>query len=318
MKVNPCDLFLGFDVGGTKCAAIVGDACGNLSNRIQWPSNPQRGPKQMISNFLIQGKKLISQFPSIVSIGVTIGGPLNAEQGIICSPPNLPGWDKIPLKSILENKFKIPVYIEHDAAACALAEYQWGTFRGKSRIAYLTCGTGFGAGFVFDGRIYRGVQGRSSEIGHARYSSEGPVAFGKVGSIEAFCSGSGIGRLASWKFPNRWKKPPSTVTLAKLAQDGDSDAWKVLQFNARAVGDVCAFLADTLFLETILLGSLASHLGKSWTQEVLMRFRSEVHSETRRFCRVRPATLEKRLQDLSAIGTAIQGALKGRKNHCPL
>ena len=203
-------LFLGLDIGGTKCAAIVGRGDGQIMTRTQWPSHSIRGPMPMIDDLCARAAQLIADHPKIVALGASIGGPLDAGRGIILSPPNLPGWDRIPLKQILADRLRLPVTVEHDAAACCLAEFRWGRGFGKSRLIYLTCGTGFGAGIVFDGEIYHGAASKSLEIGHARFRDDGPEAFGKTGSVEAFCAGASLGKLAAWKFPDRWNTQPSS------------------------------------------------------------------------------------------------------------
>jgi glucokinase len=195
------------------------------------------------------------------------------------------------------------VRIEHDAAACCLAEFHWGAGIGKSRLIYLTCGTGFGAGIVLDGKIYRGAAGKSLEIGHARFREEGPEAFGKTGSVEAFCAGASLGKLAAWKFPARWKTAPSSKELADLWRAGDPQAAEIIHINARAVGEVCANLGDLLRPDMILLGSLAIHLGAKWIELVQARFRAEALPDT--VCPIEPAGLGIRLQDCSALVVAV-------------
>jgi glucokinase len=298
-------IFLGLDIGGTKCAALIGNRKGNVLDRIEWPSETKRGPKAMIQDLVKHGKYLTRKRKASV-VGVSIGGPLDTINGIVYSPPILPGWNAIPLKRILQQQFRLPVRVEHDAGACARAEYLWGKHSGKSRLIYLTCGTGFGAGIVLDGSIYHGANGHSIEIGHARYAHEGPRAFEKTGSIEAYCSGTGIGLLAAWKFPKRWPKPVSAKEIASLAARSDRDAQEILSLNAQATGQVCAFLADTLFPDVILLGSLARYLGKPWLKKVRNAFQDEAHPHARRICQLEPASLGPRLQDLSALSVAIQ------------
>src|SRR4051812_12161459 len=195
--------YLGLDIGGTKCAVVVGTGDGEIIDRVEWPSVATRGPDAMLRDLMSHARELIDKH-RIVGVGASIGGPLDAARGVIYSPPNLPGWDDVPLKTILERELGLPARIEHDAAACALAEYRWGAGRGAARLIYLTCGTGFGAGLIFDGAIYRGAGGRSVEVGHARYRDDGPAAFGKAGSNEAFCAAEALGRLAAWRFPSRW------------------------------------------------------------------------------------------------------------------
>jgi glucokinase len=302
------DIFLGLDIGGTKCAAVIGSAEGHIVDRAEWPSLAQRGPRPMLDDLLLESRRLIARWRKPAGIGVSIGGPLDAPRGVIHSPPNLPGWDNVPLKTLLESELGAPVRIEHDAAACALAEYRWGAGQGATRLVYLTCGTGFGAGLIFDGQIYRGAGGRSVEIGHARYRDDGPSAFGKVGSNEAFGAAEALGRLAAWRFPARWPVAPAPVEVAELASRGDAYATEVIALNARAVGDVCAMLGDLLRPDVILLGSLARYLGDAWVEAVRARFVGEVLADTAAACRIEPAGLGNRLQDCSALVVAITAA----------
>jgi glucokinase len=204
----------------------------------------------------------------------------------------------------MQDHWPLPARVEHDAAACCLAEHHWGRGIGKSRLVYLTCGTGFGAGIVIDGKIYRGAGGKSVEIGHARFRDQGPDAFGKTGSVEAYCAGASLGKLAAWKFSNRWPSPPPAEELADLWRRGDSDAAAVIEINARAVGEVCANLGDTFRPDMILLGSLASHLGDKWVEIVRAAFRAEALADTAQ-CAIEPAGLRERLQDCSALVTAV-------------
>jgi len=306
----PSPLFLGLDIGGTKCAAVVGNRDGQILHRAQWPSLSHRGPQVMIEDLCAQAHLLLHDHPSIVAAGASIGGPLDAERGIIQSPPNLPGWDNVPLKQIIADRLGLPARVEHDAAACCLAEFLWGAGRAASRLVYLTCGTGFGAGLVFDGKIYRGAGGKSLEIGHARFRDDGPEAFGKHGSVEAFCAGASLGKLAAWKFPHRWPAPPTSEDLANLWRTGDGDAAEVIQINARAVGEVIANLADLLRPDVVLLGSLAMHLGPPWIDIVRHQFRVEALPDTD--CRIEPAGLGARLQDCSALVVAVSAVEERR------
>jgi glucokinase len=250
----------------------------------------------------------------VAAAGVAIGGPLDSSKGIIYSPPNLPGWDGVALRQQLQEALGLPVVVEHDAAACALAEYLWGAGRGADSLVYLTCGTGFGAGFVFHGRIHRGVEGRPGDIGHIRYQDDGPVAYGRAGSIEAYAAGSALTGLAVWKFPDRFAAdPPTGGQVSALAAAGDVDAKWIVDTNADAVGDACAWIADLLYPDRILLGSLARYLGEPWLERVRTRFTAEAYPDAARLVQVLPATLGDRLQDCAALAAAMS-----RKQDRPL
>ena len=260
----------------------------------------------MIDQLCEAAEQLRAASGTIAAVGVSIGGPLDAAAGIIHEPPNLPGWLALPLKKILEQRLQLPVRIEHDAAACCLAEYRWGAGQGATRLIYLTCGTGFGAGLVFDGRVYRGAGGRSVEIGHARLRADGPTAFGKRGGVEAFCAASALGRIATWRYPQRWPTELSSSEIVQMAASGVEEAIEVLRINARAVGDVCATLGDLLRPDAILLGSSARYFGEMWLGEVRGQFEAEALAETAANCRIEAAGLGDRLQDCSALAVAIE------------
>lgn len=303
-------LYIGLDVGGTKCAVVAGDGSGAIRERVEWPSLAERGPGPMIEDLVSNARELRERHPAVNAVGVSIGGPLDARRGIIYSPPNLPGWGAIPLREMLEERLKLPVFIEHDAAACALAEYRWGAGVGAERLVYLTCATGFGAGYVFGGKVYYGARGRSGEIGHTRYAEGGPEAFGKRGSAEAWCSAKGLSRLAAWKFPARWgEATPSPSDIADLARAGDADASEVVATNARAVGEICSRVADMLFPDVIVLGSLAQYLGEPWLREVRAAFDRETLADARGGCRIVPPGLGARLQDCSALVAAMRATV---------
>lgn len=302
-------LFLGIDVGGTKCGAVVGDLDGIIHHDVNWPSQAAEGPESMLAEIYRETQMLLSQH-DVVSIGVSIGGPLDTRKGIIQGPPHLPGWNDIPLKSYLEARFQLPVHIEHDAAACALAEHRWGAAQGQENVVYLTCGTGFGGGLILNGKVHRPSNGFSCDLGHWKLREEGPLLYGKEGSAESYCSGTALQLLAAWKFPERWKdNPPKGAELNLLAQDGDSDAQWVIQTNAEATGDVCSLLGDLLSPDVILLGSLARYLGDGWVTQVQERFVSQVQPAIAEHVEIKPAGLGDRLQPLSALVPAVEAFL---------
>lgn len=299
--MNRHELYLGWDVGGTKSAAVVGTSAGEILDRVQWPSNTPAGPQAMLGDFLTHAGDLLKKHPRVAAVGVSIGGPMNARSGVIKSPPHLPGWDNIPLRDILHRKLRLPVFIEHDAAACLLAEWLWGAAAGKSHAVYITCGTGCGAGVLIANRILRGPDGQTPEVGHIRLAEDGPEMFGKAGCVESFCAGEGIAVLAGHMFPKRFTGPVSTKELHDLLKQGDRHAQAVLGESARRTGQLCALLVDVFSPQVILLGSLARYFGPWWVQGVRDECLRESLPANVRGTRIIPAKLGTRLQDLSAV-----------------
>jgi len=299
-------ILLGLDVGGTKCCVLAGTAAGEVVDRVEWRSQAERGPDPMVRELLEQTARLADRRGPVQAIGVSIGGPLDAASGVVHSPPNLPGWEGIEIRRILEGRFRVPVAVEHDAAACALAEFEWGRQRQPCRLVYLTCATGFGAGMVFDAKPYYGVFGRSPEIGHVLLDPDGPEAFGLQGCAEAFCSARSLGRIAVWKYPQRWTQPPEPRQIQSLAAAGDPDAQAIIDLNARMTGRVCALIADFLHLDLIVLGSLSLYLGASWVEAVRRECRRLALPEAAAHCTIDSPRLGNRLQDLSALAAAVR------------
>ena len=137
---------------------------------------------------------------SLRGIGICCPGPLDPQTGIVINPPNLPCWRNFPLADEISRKYKVPVKVDNDANAAALAEALWGAGRGYRNIFLTVLGTGIGTGIVFDGRIYHGRTGAAGEGGHVSIDYRGPLCgCGKAGCIEAFASGPAIAKRARAK-----------------------------------------------------------------------------------------------------------------------
>jgi len=224
----------------------------------------------------------------------------------VYSPPNLPGWDNIPLKELLWQRLGLPVYVEHDGNAGALAEWYFGAARGARNVVFITMGTGFGAGLILNGQLYRGTSDLAGEIGHVRLADAGPVAYGKAGSCEAFLGGAGIARLAALRHPQRWgRQVPEAKEIAELAASGDADALGVLDEVAARLGQALAVLVDILNPEIIVLGSLAVRLGELLLKPALQELERQALPQALRVCRVVPAELGERLGDVASLCAAI-------------
>ena len=301
---------LGLDIGGTKTAVVLGDRSGQVFDRAEFLTRTEEGFDQTFARLIGVIEEVRSRAtdqgldPDRVS--VSIGGPLDTEEGVIYSPPNLPGWDSVPLKRILEERFGLPVHVEHDGNAGALAEWYFGAARGLRNVIFLTMGTGLGGGLILDGQLYRGSSDMAGEVGHIRIAETGPEAYGKTGSWEAFCSGAGIAKLASLRFPQRWGTEKTSVRkLAESARAGDSNSRAVLAEAGRYLGRGLAVLVDILNPEVIVIGSLAVRVGEL----VLGPAREEMGREALpgavSACRVVPAALGDRIGDVASLCAAI-------------
>jgi glucokinase len=301
---------MGLDIGGTKTAVVLGDYDGRIHDRVEFATNPGRGFEptfaELCRNIDTVRTRAETQGRPPSCISISIGGPMDTESGVIHSPPNLPGWDDIPLKDMLAQRYPLPIHIEHDGTAGALAEFYFGAAQRARNIIFLTMGTGFGGGLILNGQPYRGTSSLAGEVGHIRLAEAGPTAFGKAGSWEAFCSGTGIVRLAAHLFPNRWRENEISVReLAKLATDGDADAGMVLTEVGRYLGRGLAVLVDILNPEIIVIGSLANRLGALVLAPAQEELEREALPGAVSACRVVPAALDERLGDVASLCAAI-------------
>ncbi|MFW5944750.1 MAG: ROK family protein, partial [Bacteroidota bacterium] len=149
--------YIGIDIGGTKSAVLLINDQGNIDQREQIATTKGKNNWQPTVDFFIEKISEFSYRQQISSIGISCGGPLNSKEGMIYSPPNLPGWDQVPIVKILTDKFQVPVAIENDANAGALAEWRYGAGKGYNNLIFLTFGTGLGAGLILNGQLYSGT-----------------------------------------------------------------------------------------------------------------------------------------------------------------
>lgn len=307
-------MILGFDIGGTKSAAVLGTSRGEIRQRKEIPTATSRGFQPSFDAICALGHEVAAQAGEpIEAVSVSIGGPLDVLRGIILSPPNLPGWDRIPLKELLHKEFNLPVYVEHDGNAGALAEWMFGAGKGMKTVVFLTMGTGFGAGLILDGRLFRGTTDVAGEAGHVRIAEVGPDCYGKPGSLEGYASGTGIARLAHQLYPELWPEGVGLRQVADQARGGSQEALKVFETAALYFGRGLAMMIDILNPQCIILGGLGMRLQELLVEPALRVAQSEALSRAWETCRIVPAQLGEAIGDYAAICAALdQGGLLKR------
>jgi len=294
-------LILGLDIGGTKSAAVLGDETGRVLAREAGPT-PQGAWPEAVA-FLIDLLHVVRpQGEEITALGVSCGGPLNSSTGIVHAPPNLPHWDGVPLRDLLHAEFGLPVWVENDANATALAEHQWGAGQGTRDMAFLTMGTGIGAGLILNNELYRGRHDLAGEIGHATIVPGGPPCLcGRRGCLETLSSGTAIGRIGR----ERYGDPLLTAhDVCARARALDPLAQSIIADAAFYMGIGLANLLQTLNLERIVLGTLAVQAGDLLLGPI--RASAQAHCWPRVWDGVSivPAALGNAAQDMAALAVA--------------
>ncbi|MDR1588524.1 MAG: ROK family protein [Treponema sp.] len=312
---------IGVDIGGTKCrVSLAQEKNGELIfiSRENARNTEGQGYDKILELLLTDIRILLPQIKKLDAIGISCGGPLDLKRGLILSPPNLPGWDRVPVTDFFSEAVGVPVFLQNDANAGALAEWKHGAGRGCKNMVFLTFGTGLGAGLILDGRLYTGANGQAGEIGHIRLSEYGPAGYGKLGSFESFCSGGGISRLgrsmveAEFQLGRRPAICPSPDGLDALnakaigiaAERGDPLARKIYAEAGKKLGAGLSIIIDIFNPEMIIIGSVfARNRNEIWPAalEVIER---EALTIPRESCRIVPCMLGDEIGDYSAITTA--------------
>jgi glucokinase len=246
---------------------------------------------------------------AVEAAGVSIGGPLDSEAGVILGPPHLPGWDEVPLRALLEERLNLPVFVEHDARTGALAEWRFGAgIRADgsrtSDLIFLTLGTGLGAGIVTGGRLLHGHSSRTAEAGHWRIAPDGPEMFGKRGAWESYCSGAGIVALARWRYPAAFGET-TLPDLATYARSGNPSARAIFDESAHMLGLGLALLVDLFAPEVVALGALGLRLRDLLLPGAVETLRREALPGVFERCRVMPVVLGERIGDVAALCAAL-------------
>ncbi len=307
--------YLGMDIGGTKCAVVISEKSGTaIKDKIRFETRVERGYEAVVAELISSARELFRRngisSEDVLACGVSCGGPLNSETGVIMRPPNLPDWDNVPLADIVSKELGVPCKIRNDADACALAEWQFGAGRGTKNMIFLTFGTGMGAGLILNGRLYSGACGTAGEVGHVRLDADGPVAYGKAGSFEGFCSGAGIasmGKKMLALYNGETSIPYDNVTaktIAEAANGGDRLANAIYRRCGEKLGLGLSILIDILNPERIVIGSIFQRSGRLLIDSMNETIKKEALAISAECCKIVPAMLGDDIGDFAAIGVA--------------
>jgi len=315
------EYYLGIDIGGTKCAVIAATEDMNILDKAAFPTETHKGPEHALG-LLMQNARAITGkigLQGLQSIGISCGGPLDSRKGLVQSPPNLPGWDDIPVVQMFTDAFGVPSYLQNDANACALAEWKFGAGKGVDNMIFLTFGTGMGAGIIIDGRLYSGTNDLAGEVGHIRLADDGPEAYGKKGSFEGFCSGTGIAILARTLITEKLIKGEAvtfcrdiesagkvtTKEVAEAAFSGDRTAIEIFEISGKYLGKGLSVLIDILNPQLIVIGSVYARCRQFLEPACMKVIEQEALRPAQSVCRIVPAALGERVGDYASLSVAM-------------
>jgi glucokinase len=266
---------LAVDVGGTTTAAGVVDESGDVRGERQLPTYA-RGPgtaRQTIETIIEAVRRDVAGL-RLAAIGVGVPAIVDATSGTVGDEAhNVPELAGLPLARALSERFALPVFVDNDVNALALAEWRFGAGRGVRSIVVLAPGTGFGSGIIVDGRLVRGAHGFAAELGHVPVKFDGrPCWCGGRGCLAVYASGRGIAEAAR----ERAAGAGGAALLAaaggeasridaplvfRLAADGETVASAVVDEACRALGAILGVVVNGLNPEVVVVtGGVASSL----------------------------------------------------------
>lgn len=271
-------LFVGIDLGGTKIStALVGEN-GEIVAHDYRETRAGKGAEAVIGRMLDAARSVMAQAEvapaQVAAVGIGAPGPLDFQAGVVVSPPNLPGWDHVPLKQLIEDALGIETFLENDANAAALGEHRFGAGRGTAHMIYVTVGTGIGGGLILDGELYHGAGGMAGEIGHMTTMPYGPhCGCGNPGCLEALASGTAIAREARERVgrgvPTRISdlsegdlERITAKLVVKAADQGDVEAQTILAEAMNFLGIGMASLVNLFNPELIVIGGGLTNIGE--------------------------------------------------------
>jgi glucokinase len=278
--------FVGVDVGGTKVAAGLVNSTGEITRQTRTPmvaADAVAGLAAVTSaiDSVRAAANLNPVRQGLISgIGICAPGPLDPRTGVVINPPNLPGWRNFPLAAEISKTYHLPVRVDNDGNAAALAESLWGSGRGYRNVFCATIGTGIGTGIVFDGRIYHGRTGAAGEGGHMSIDYRGPrCGCGKLGCIEALASGPAIARRASEKMSSGRRSSimeqadghldrVTSEMVGRAYVAGDQLAKEVLQETAMFLTVWLGNIVDLLEPDVMILGGGAASMLQPFFDEI--------------------------------------------------
>ncbi|MDR2524767.1 MAG: ROK family protein [Oscillospiraceae bacterium] len=294
--------YAGFDLGGTKCAAILADVTGGeigfLARKEVETAGAWEDIMTVLTDFL-RGE-CAARGRTLAGCGISCGGPLDSGAGVILTPPNLASFAHAPVTAWAERALGCPAWLQNDADACGLAEWRFGAGQGTRNMIFLTFGTGLGAGLILNGRLYTGAHNLAGEVGHIRLEPDGPVGYRKAGSFEGFCSGGGIKQFLH----SRTGEAMDARTLFERAEAGDARATALWREIGLRFGRGLAVLVDILNPEAIVAGSIFARAYTYLYDAAMEGLAEEALPEALAGLRLLPARLGDQIGDYAAIAIA--------------
>lgn len=311
---------VGIDVGGTKVSVCLGNEEGTIIAHKRIATSTLGGPDTGLPKLVeLVGHLLRDQnieLTDIRGIGVALPGPVSVKEGVLIAPPNMPEWKNVPVVQYLREKLDRPIFMNNDANAGALAEWEFGSAKHVDNLVYLTTSTGMGGGIITHGKLLLGRSDTAGEVGHFVLDPHGPKCpCGQRGCFEVYCGGGNIAHMLQEKIKRGAKtqilKEAGTVekvdmkSLVAAVKKSDSLALEVWEEFITRLAQGVGIMLMTLNPDAIILGTIAAHEKELVMKPLLRelpRFAWNIPIEN---CRIEASTLGDNIGRLGALALAL-------------
>jgi len=317
---------IGVDLGAGNIRIAMTDFSGNLIEYVRDESHADQGPEVAMKHLIHLIDQMLKKTgvapPELNGIGVGISGVLERSTGVTLFWPKMPLWINVPVKKILEDRYKTLVELDDTSRTQAFAEYKLGALESIKHFIYVAVGAGVGAALFLDGKLYSGSAGFAGEFGHITLSDTGLLcSCGNRGCLETMVSASALIRKArhgiseglsnalmqmSQDDPNHL----SVEMLAKAAAQGDRFTRRLLSDTATSLGTSLVTLVNLLNPELIVIGGgVASAVGELMLPEIerIVRDRAMIQGENQ--VQIRISRLQEKDWTLGATLLVVEKAL---------
>lgn len=307
--------FVGVDLGGTNVKAGVVTDTGQRLSQVSVPTDAARGPEHGVDNIAhaVTAAVAESKIPlaKISAIGLATPGTMDIPAGMLLDPPNLPGWQNLPIRQRVADRFDKPTFLQNDANAAAFGEYWVGAARDAHSLVFWTLGTGIGCGIIIGNMIVRGEHSHGSECGHIIIEMDNGrrCDTGQYGTLEAYAGAKAVvrrctealdaGRDSLLRAMIGRGEELSPLWIAKAAEQGDRLSDQLIMDTAKFLGVGTTSLMHTIDPDMVLFGG-AMTFGRNET-EVGRRFLQRIKDEVR--VRAFPVPYAKTVIDYATLGS---------------
>lgn len=270
---------IGIDIGGTKIAAGIVSATGEVTQVLRAHTPSEQGADAILTSCIELAIQLRTtanaQGIEIVAVGVGAGGQIDVTTGRVhYATAVIPGWSGAEIVRTLEQALSLPARADNDVNVLALAEHRFGAAKPYRNVLFVAVGTGIGGALILDNQLSHGASYSAGEIAHllVDYRGERICNCGLPGHLEGYTCGPAIAQRYS--ILANLVAPCTLQEVAQRAAQGDRLALAAIEEGARILGKALMGVLSLLDPQALVIGGGVTNLGDGWWQPLLAEIRA--------------------------------------------